>query len=127
LQSLDPISSFISSRNLPYDIFKNLVDAFALTSFGRESILSFSQKHLCGQNTPWWATIESSGCSQRRQAMQSALFGLCAVLVKWDHVSAQAWIILSDFLVAGKPSLPLAIEVTYGKVLCLIPIDYCSK
>ncbi|KAI2498911.1 hypothetical protein MHU86_15602 [Fragilaria crotonensis] len=43
LQALEPITSFISSRSLPFDIFKQLVDAFAQTSFGRESILSFSQ------------------------------------------------------------------------------------
>ena len=110
MQALDPISSFITSRTLPFDTFRLLADTFALTASGRESILSFSQKHLYVQNIPWWATTDNEGKSERKQTTQSALYGLCALLAKWDHVALNAWSILSDFLVAGKPSLPLAIR-----------------
>ena len=110
LHSLDPISCFISTRIVPFNTFRPLADALALTATGRESILSFAQKHLYVQHTPWWATTDRNGNPEHEQAMQSALYGLCALLVKWDQVGVHAWSILSDFLVAGKPSLPLSIR-----------------
>jgi hypothetical protein len=110
LEVLEPISNHFSSKSLPFDIFKQLADAFTLAASGRGAILSFCQKNLYASNAPWWAMTESRGSAERKEALQSALYGLCTLLVKWDDVGWHAWKMLSDFLVLNKPSLPVIIR-----------------
>jgi hypothetical protein len=110
LEALEPVSHYVASTSLPLDVFKQVADVFALTPYGRSSILSRSQKTLHASNAPWWATIENGGSCERIESMQLALYGLCALLVEWDDLSLRTWSLLFDFLVIGKPPAAACIE-----------------
>jgi hypothetical protein len=121
LECLEPINRVLSSKVLSIDAFQELSDALSGVNWGRGAILAVCHKRLQAYFAPWWDSIENRGSGDRREALQTSLYGLCTLLGEWDEVGWQAWVLLSDFIVIDKPALSIVIRRwLYGQLKQLV-------